>query len=287
VSPVRSPRRLLAALALAAALLAAPPASARVPSQGGSRAVMIVDTGAGPHRTVISFSGSVSGLDALQLAGANPVTVDYGGGLGEAVCKLYGVGDEPAPGHCPNGWRYYRAQGGAGGWSYSGAGPSNTSVRDGDVEGWGFNRTPPFSSFCAVVGCALPSPPPPPGGGGGGGGGGGSGGSGAPGGSPKVIPDFSRHSAGGSGGAGAPPTTAAPGTDAATTTAPPSSTTSGSTSDTHRKSRDANLASSRQPGSGSPVGFMVFAVVLVLLVAVALFGFWTRRRAKPTAAGDG
>jgi hypothetical protein len=32
---------------------------------------------------------------------------------------------------------------------------------------------------------------------------------------------------------------------------------------------------------------MVFAVVLVLLVAVALFGFWTRRRAKPTAAGDG
>ncbi len=55
---------------------------------------MIIDTGSGSVTRVISFSGSISGLQALSLAGASPVTTVYGG-QGYAVCKLLGVGNEP------------------------------------------------------------------------------------------------------------------------------------------------------------------------------------------------
>src|SRR6266511_4314955 len=217
-------RRLLVSVTAVAALAATAvsPATATPTRAGSSRAVVIVDTGSGVHRTVITFSGSISGLGALQAAGANPETVDYGGSLGQAVCKLYGVGDEPTPSTCPGGWRYYRAVGGAGGWSYSGAGPSNTSVHDGDVEGWGYNTTPPFSSFCSVAGCAPPPPPPPaPADGGGTSGSGGTGGGGSTGGS-------------GSGGGGIIPPVAIPpelatGTTAPGTTTPTDETTAGGT----------------------------------------------------------
>ncbi|MGH9013891.1 MAG: hypothetical protein ACRDZ1_08150, partial [Acidimicrobiia bacterium] len=194
-------RRLLGLLGVAAFVLAAagPAASTAMPDRlGSSRAVVIVDTGGNVHRSVIHFGGSVSGIQALQLAGANPVTASYGGSLGAAVCKLYGVGNEPAPGSCPGYpyWAYHRAPAGAGGWSYAGSGASNTTVRDGDVEGWRFGTggAPPFSSFCSVAGCAPPPrpspPPPPPGNGGGGtaGGGGTPGGAGGGGGAGGVIP---------------------------------------------------------------------------------------------------
>jgi len=128
-------------------------------AQTSSRAVVIVSTGSAVHTSVIEFSGTISGMDALRLAGASPETITYGP-LGQAVCKLYGAGDEPVPGQCPGGWVYYRAVGGAGGWSQSSIGASNTVVHDGDVEGWGYGGAPPFSSFCAVVGCAPPPTTP-------------------------------------------------------------------------------------------------------------------------------
>ena len=112
------------------------------------------------HTSVIEFSGSVSGLEALQLAGASPETHHYGA-LGQAVCKLYGAGDAAVPDQCPGGWQYFRAVGGAGGWTQSGLGASNTVVHDGDVEGWRYGGgAPPFQSFCAVAGCAPPPAPP-------------------------------------------------------------------------------------------------------------------------------
>ena len=42
---------------------------------------------------MISFSGTITGIQALQLAGANPVTYGYGG-QGAAVCALDGVGHD-------------------------------------------------------------------------------------------------------------------------------------------------------------------------------------------------
>jgi hypothetical protein len=140
---------------------------------------------------VISFSGSVSGLGALQLAGANVETVTYGPGT--AVCSINGVGNPPIPGQClgeQSGtyWSYWRAGPGAGGFSYSGTGAGGTSVVDGAVEGWNFgNGPPPFSSFCAVAGCAPPPPPPPP----------------PPTPAPTAAPTGGGSGGGGSGGAGA------------------------------------------------------------------------------------
>ncbi len=159
-------RRLVArvGVALAAGLVActAGVAEAAVTAQATSTAVVIVDTGGGARRSVVHFDGAVSGLEALQLAGANPVTITFGA-LGQAVCQLYGVGDAPVPSRCPGGWTYFRAVGGAGGWTQSGAGASNTLVHDGDVEGWKYGGgQPPFASYCSVVGCAPPPTAAPP-----------------------------------------------------------------------------------------------------------------------------
>src|SRR5262249_50123798 len=213
--------------AVAVALLAAAPATPVVASPGrhagpNGEAVVVI----GNSAQVVQVGGGIRGIDALR-AVATVETLNYGGSLGEAVCKINGVGDDPQPSTCPGGWRYYRATNGASGWTYSGAGASNTTVRGGDVEGWGYNSTPPFRPFCWVAHCAPPPPPPgqggaipggaypPPGGGSGGGGGGGPNGGGAPGG---------RSGPGGTGAAGQPGTSGTP-EDPTATTAPPDTTT--------------------------------------------------------------
>jgi hypothetical protein len=160
-------RGLLLAIALAASFLGSTgSARADVTAAGCSaRAVIVVEPGPGP--TTICFDGSISGLEALQLAGANPVTYGFAG-QGAAVCQLFGVGN-PADSSCligPGGqyWAYYRAGPGAGGWTYSRAGATQTTVTDGSVEGWryGTGAAPGFVSFCSVVGCGPPPTEAPP-----------------------------------------------------------------------------------------------------------------------------
>ncbi len=138
-------------------------AAAPAPAAGSSRAV--VNVSGSNH--VISFNGSISGIGALQMV-ASVATISYGG-QGTAVCSINGVGNPAVPGQCLGEqgdgryWSYWRASPGAGGFSYSGGGAGGTSVADGWVEGWNFGTgPPPFSSFCAVAGCAPPPPPPPP-----------------------------------------------------------------------------------------------------------------------------
>jgi MYXO-CTERM domain-containing protein len=167
----RSPwwRRAAVLLVGAVALAAVPVADdARPAGAGASRAVVIVNGSV--H--VISFGGSVTGLQALRMV-AGVTTVGFGG-IGEAVCSINGVGNPATPNECligPNGeyWAYYRAGPGATGWQYSSKGAGGTSVTDGAVEGWryGTGGPPGFVSFCAAAGCgppptAAPPPPPPP-----------------------------------------------------------------------------------------------------------------------------
>ena len=133
-----------------------------------SRAVVVVDTGGGVRRSVVSFSGSITGLQALQLAGANPVTYGFAG-QGTAVCALDGVGHDATQGSClgtlddPRYWAYFRSAAGSSGWTYSRGCACTAAVHDGDVEGWQFGtgQAPPYSSFCSVAGCAPPPTPPP------------------------------------------------------------------------------------------------------------------------------
>ncbi len=138
---------------------------------GSSTAVVVIDTGAAVRHTVIHFDGSISGIDALQLAGANPVTYGFQG-QGAAVCALDGVGN-PADQSCligPHGeyWAYFVATGGSTSWAYSRGCACTTTVHDGDVEGWRYGTgTAPSSSadFSAYVDCAPPATSPPAGGG--------------------------------------------------------------------------------------------------------------------------
>ena len=141
------------------------PRARRTAQACSAHAVVVVEPG--PGAVTICFNGTISGLDALQLAGANPVTYGFSG-QGAAVCQLFGVGN-PADSSClvgPGGqyWAYYRAAPGAGGWTYSRGGASSTTVVDGSVEGWryGTGGAPGFVSYCAVVGCGPPPTDPPP-----------------------------------------------------------------------------------------------------------------------------
>lgn len=158
---------LVAALIIAAgplaAMMGANPTGAA--TGGPSRAVVVADSGTGVVVRGIEFdSDSVSGVEALQLAGLAPVIEGFSG-QGGAVCALQGVGC-PSDGSCltcdPRGyyWAYHRAPAGSGGYTYSRAGAGSTQVHDGDVEGWkwGTGSAPPFHSFASV----FPEPAPPP-----------------------------------------------------------------------------------------------------------------------------
>ncbi len=273
-----TPKRWAVAVALVALLAAtgavAPGAAS---AQTTSRAVVVVDLGTlggGVHTSVIEFSGTVSGLEALQLAGASPSTITYGP-MGQAVCQLFGAGDAPVPGQCPGGWVYFRAPGGAGGWTQSSLGASNTAVHDGDVEGWRYGGgAPPFQSFCAVAGCAPPpapetaAPAVTPAGGGT-----------NPTASPANTPAGAGSATPATGDAGsgsATPTTTAPeGASTGTGATAPGAGTSSRQQRVTRVLRPATASASE--GGGSPVGVVVAVVMVAALVGGGLL--LRRRRA--------
>jgi len=264
---------LMATLALAG--LATPAHAAE------NHAVVIIATRTRTYTQVISFSGSISGLQALSLAGASPVTTVYGG-QGYAVCKLFDEGNDPdsclgTPSD-PTYWAYFRAPAGQGGWQYSGAGASATTVNDGDVEGWGFGRTPGFQSFCSVVGCGPPPAPDP-----------------APAPAPSGGGTASAPVAGGTGSApaaGLPtgaaartdPATAAgsdaAGTDPTVTVPPTTRAAADSPRDTRRtdtRALGARPVVADDGGSGSPVGVLVALGLVAVIAGVAVV---LRRRGR-------
>jgi hypothetical protein len=299
---VRRVAAALAALGIVTGAAAAGVVALDVPAAhaADSRAVVVVDTGGGVHRTVVSFSGSITGLQALQLAGANPATYGYAG-QGAAVCALDGVGHEASQGAClgtlddPRYWAYFRSPAGSSGWSYSRSCACTTAVHDGDVEGWryGTGQSPPYSSFCSVAGCAPPptaapptappataAPAPsvqgtavtaPPGGG-----------------SNSVGPPGATSGPGSGGGASATTAGGAAGTatgDASTSTTPAGD---GSDAPSTRRGTDQRALGASGGGSsgggssggGSPWGVVAAAVVVVGLAGGA---WWIRRSRAPGA----
>lgn len=126
------------------------------------RAAVIVDTGTSVHRVVITFTeDSITGIDALQRANADPVVYTFNG-QGGAVCRLFGVGRDAGP-NCLGGqdgdsryWAYFRAPAGTSSFKYSTVGAGQAKVHDGDVEGWKFGTgtAPEFVSLQSLT------PPP-------------------------------------------------------------------------------------------------------------------------------
>ena len=104
---------------------------------GPNRATVVVDTGSGAvWSACISFSGTISGVKALELADAtiadlDPVYDTYAG-EGRAVCRLRGVGTDPPDclGKSVDYWGFF-VNG-----TYARGGAGTTTVRDGDVHAW-------------------------------------------------------------------------------------------------------------------------------------------------------
>jgi len=137
---------------------------------GAHRALVVVDTGTTTYRQLITFTeDSVTGVHALELAGASPVVYTYSG-QGGAVCRLFGVGRDSGPG-CLGGadgdnryWAYFRAPSGTSSFTYSRAGAGSVQVHDGDVEGWKFGtgQAPAWSGVPAPSTTTTVAPAPPP-----------------------------------------------------------------------------------------------------------------------------
>lgn len=82
----------------------------------------------------ITFSGSITGLEALQLTGLDIVTADMGWGV--SVCSIEGVGCPADDCFCGgnNFWNYLYQD--ANGWQSSPSGASTRTIVDDAVEGW-------------------------------------------------------------------------------------------------------------------------------------------------------
>ncbi|MGZ4676219.1 MAG: hypothetical protein ACXVJ7_00615 [Acidimicrobiia bacterium] len=159
---------LVASVALALGSFgAAVPAAA----SGSARALVIVDTGTTTYSRVVTFDGSISGIQALQLAGADPVVYTFTG-QGGAVCKLFGVGRDAGP-NClggadgnPDYWAYFRAPNGTSSFTYARGGAGSVQVHDGDVEGWrwGTGAAPAWSGLPPTTTTTSGASPPSAGG---------------------------------------------------------------------------------------------------------------------------
>ncbi|MBL8775548.1 MAG: hypothetical protein JNK12_06450 [Acidimicrobiales bacterium] len=287
---------LLAAGLIVACLLAAlvGPIAPEAIASGPNRAVVVADSGTGVIVRGIEFEAdSISGIEALQLAGLAPVVQGFQG-EGGAVCAVAGVGC-PSDGSCltcdARGyyWAYHRAPAGTGGYAYSRVGAGATRVHDGDVEGWkwGTGSAPAYHSFDSVFPPAPVTTAPPAGGTPGGGGPGVTTAPGPGGGSPDAgaAPGTGTDSA----GAGEPATTtsvADPATTTSVAAAAGATTTSVAAADTADADEIAFQAaqSSRPDESGSRRGTVASAALfLVTLGGIAALVVRSRRRRAATA----
>ena len=145
-------RRIVAPLTVAVAAAGVGAAVGAAPAvAASSQAVVIVDTGDATITRVITFSGTISGYEALVLAGADPVTYGYAG-QGAAICRLFGVGNDPGGNSClgtPDDtryWAYHRTPAGSEGWQYSRAGAGATHSTS-----WSARSRPQLSAARALL----------------------------------------------------------------------------------------------------------------------------------------
>lgn len=142
---MRSILRSLAAVLLMGGL--APPVALSQPAcaqtAGSARAGVVVRFEDGNEDSrCITFEGDgregdaegISGIAALRTTGLSIVTKDFGGELGEAVCKIGEVGTDDCS--FDAGFWHYLHGTPDGGWEAAQMGPTSYRVHDGDVEGW-------------------------------------------------------------------------------------------------------------------------------------------------------
>ena len=282
-------RRIVGALAAVVSSLLFAIGSTAVPAAaaGEHHAGVVVDTGSGVHVEVVTFTeDSISGLEALQRAGADPSVLGFSG-IGGAVCSLYGVGHPATSSTClgeasdPRYWAYWHVPEGQSGFdqsTYSRAAATSVRVHDGDVEGWRFGTGDPPE--WPVI--SFPETPPATaassgGGNPAGGGTGTPGDSGAPSTGPSVAAPTTSSTLSPEGWAAIAALKAASSTTTPTTsTTRPGTTKNGKDTQTEVATKRASAMHDSGDGSGSVLSFAAFAVVLLLLAA----GIFFARRAR-------
>lgn len=162
---------LLRALAVCAATLLALWAPLSTTAQDDARAGLVIVHGDGSVMTrCVSFDPpSLSGAELLVRSGIDLAM--EAGAMGAAICRINGEGcnfpQEACFCQCEGTpcryWSYWRLQEGA--WVYSNLGAGNTTVRNGDVEGWRWGigtaqtaEPPPlltFEDICAPLNAEL------------------------------------------------------------------------------------------------------------------------------------
>lgn len=258
-------------------------------ASGPNRAVVVADSGTGVIVRGVEFEAdSISGIEALQLAGLEPVVQGFDG-EGGAVCAVAGVGC-PSDGSCltcdARGyyWAYHRAPAGTGGYAYSRVGAGAIRVHDGDVEGWkwGTGGAPAYHSFESVFPPDPVTTAPPSGG--------------APGvttapGSGAGSPDAGGAGSPGTSGTGNPMTTtsvADPATATSVAEAAGATTTSVAAADTADADEIAfqSAQSSRPDDGGSRRGTAASVALFVVTIgSIAALVVRSRRR-RSAAAPD-
>jgi hypothetical protein len=139
-----------------------PPAADTACAQEPARAGIVIRFDAGRETSECAdiseaAPDGVSGLEALTATGLAVVTKDFGGDLGQAVCKIEDVGTDDCNFNAGF-WGYFRGSDGA--WTFSEVGPSSSRVESGGVEGWVWTAagagdatppgaTPDFDRICA------------------------------------------------------------------------------------------------------------------------------------------
>jgi hypothetical protein len=158
----RFSRLLIATLFAFLAVPVLSPASDTACAQEPARAGIVIRFDAGRETSECAdiseaAPDGVSGLEALTATGLAVVTKDFGGDLGQAVCKIEDVGTDDCNFNAGF-WAYFRASDGE--WKFSEVGPSSSKVESGGVEGWVWtaagagDATPPgatadFDRICA------------------------------------------------------------------------------------------------------------------------------------------
>ncbi|MBN2004617.1 MAG: hypothetical protein JXA21_14775 [Anaerolineae bacterium] len=150
-------------------------APSQLHAQQPNRAALVVHFGDRTLTRCVAFDEpELSGYEVLARSGL-PFVASFDAGPGAAICAIDGLGC-PAEScllcQAPRYWSYWRLDGGN--WTYSALGSSNTTVHNGDVDGWswGSGDPPPAANFDAICApppptdtpvppTATPSPPPP------------------------------------------------------------------------------------------------------------------------------
>jgi hypothetical protein len=168
---------ILGTTVLLARAVASYPSGVTSQSETPNRAGVVVKFGDGQTRQkCVEFAeDQISGLELLERAGFD-LRIDPNTAVGAAVCKIGGDGcnypNKPCFCECTGSsctvWSHWQRNGGD--WELASPGASNSTVRDGDLEGWVWGEgsstqqadPPPGRSFdqvCSIEPTATTEPP--------------------------------------------------------------------------------------------------------------------------------